>query len=90
MQGKNDILNLLDQGKIKEALNLIDLQIEQNREDDELYYLKGNTYRKICNWKGAIENYMEALTINQESPAREALKMTEEILNFYNKDIYCQ
>lgn len=49
MQGKNDILNLLDQGKIKEALNLIDLQIEQNREDDELYYLKGNTYRKICN-----------------------------------------
>ena len=35
-------------------------------------------------------NYLEALSINPDSPARQALDIANEILDFYNKDMYNQ
>ncbi|MGN1236600.1 MAG: tetratricopeptide repeat protein [Bacteroidaceae bacterium] len=57
---------------------------------DEIHYMIGNAYYKIGNWKEAIQHYLEACEINNNSPAREKLKMTYSILEFYNKDVYGQ
>ncbi|MBP5361327.1 MAG: tetratricopeptide repeat protein [Bacteroidaceae bacterium] len=55
-----------------------------------LHYRLGNAYYQKGDWKEAIQHYMEACELNSESPAREKLKMTYEILDFYNKDVYGQ
>ncbi|EHO72190.1 hypothetical protein HMPREF9140_00751 [Prevotella micans F0438] len=54
----------------------------------EEYFQLGNEYRKKGDWQHALDNYMEAIALNPESPAVEAKKLLEDILNFYNKDAY--
>ena len=52
------------------------------------FYKRGNAYRKIGNWQQALNCYLEAIAIDKNSPAVEAKKMLDDILNFYNKDAY--
>ena len=58
--------------------------------DDELFYLLGNAWRKKGSWQMAMNNYLEAVHLNPESPAQQALEIANEILAFYNKDMYNQ
>ena len=58
--------------------------------DDDLFYLLGNAWRKKGSWQMAINNYLEAIHLNPESPAGQALEIANEILAFYNKDMYNQ
>lgn len=52
------------------------------------YYKQGNEYRRNGNFQQALNCYMEAISLDAGSPAVEAKKMLEDILNFYNKDVY--
>lgn len=52
------------------------------------WYQRGNDYRRRGDWQHALCCYMEAIELDAESPAVEAKKMLEDILNFYNKDAY--
>lgn len=52
------------------------------------YYKLGNEYRRRGDWKHAIDNYLEAIELDPQSPAVEAKQMIDGILNFYCKDIY--
>lgn len=54
----------------------------------EEYYQKGNGFRKQGDWQNAINCYIEAIRLDPESPAVEAKKMLDDILNYYCKDIY--
>lgn len=54
----------------------------------EDFYNKGNAFRKEGNWQQAINCYLEAIAIDGNSPAVEAKKMLDDILNYYNKDAY--
>ena len=54
----------------------------------EDYYRAGNDYRRQGNWQQAINNYMEAIELDPESPAVEAKEMLDNILSYYNKDMY--
>ena len=54
----------------------------------EEYYQLGNEYRQQGNWQEAINHYMEAIELDPASPAVEAKQMLEDILNYYNKDMY--
>ena len=85
------IKGLIQEGKLDLAINQLEQQIQQGTSyDDELYYLLGNAYRKQGNWQMALNNYLEAMERNPESPAVHAYQMTMDILNFYNKDMYNQ
>ncbi len=52
------------------------------------FYLKGNEYRRQGNWQEAINCYLEAIELDPESPAVHAKQMLDDILNYYNKDLY--
>lgn len=52
------------------------------------YYQKGNEYRRQSDWKRALDNYLEAIALDPESPAVQAKEMLEDILNYYHKDAY--
>ena len=49
-----------------------------------------NAYRKLGDWQMALNNYLEAIALNPESPAVQARAMAMDILEFYNKDMYNQ
>lgn len=54
----------------------------------EDYYKLGNEYRRKGDWKHAIDNYLEAIALNPESPAVEAKQMLDDMFAFYCKDMY--
>lgn len=88
---KERITALLQEDKADEAI----VALETFRSgggvmDDSLFYLLGNAWRKKGNWQMAMNNYLEAIHLNPESPAAQALEIAEEILSFYNKDMYNQ
>lgn len=85
------VRTLLEQDKADEAISAL----EEYRSgggpmDDVLFYLLGNAWRKKGNWQMAMNNYLEAVHLNPESPAAQALDIANEILAFYNKDMYNQ
>ncbi|WP_291530747.1 tetratricopeptide repeat protein [Bacteroides sp. UBA939] len=85
------IKELINQGNITEAIRLLDeYPMTDSANPDEVYYLRGNAYRKQGNWQQALNNYRYAIDLNPDSPAREAHRMAMDILNFFNKDMYNQ
>lgn len=54
----------------------------------EDYYKLGNEYRRKGDWKHAIDNYLEAIALDPESPAVEAKQMLDDMFAFYCKDLY--
>ena len=88
---KNRIQALLDSDKADEVIALLDSwQKGGGAMDDTLFYLLGNAWRKKGNWQMAMNNYLEAIHLNPDSPAQQALDIANEILDFYNKDMYNQ
>lgn len=80
---------LLREHKVDEAISLIEaFRADGGRMDDVLFYLLGNAWRKKGNWQMAINNYNEAVRLNPASPAAAALEIANDILGFYNKDLY--
>ena len=63
------------------------LKSEKVASAQELY-LKGNAYRKQGLWHEAINCYIEAANLDPDSPAVEAKRMLDDIMNFYCKDMY--
>ena len=87
----NTIKELIKEGKLDTAIEQLNAYIQSDTtQDDEPYYLLGNAYRKQSNWQMALNNYLEAMERNPESPAANAHQMMMDILNFYNKDMYNQ
>lgn len=52
------------------------------------YYRQGNAYRQKADWQHAIECYLEAISIDPQSPAVQAKQMLDSILSYYCKDMY--
>ena len=78
-------------GNIEAAIYGLNQYIQEKQDcNDEPFYLLGNAYRKRGDWQLALNNYLEAIEKNPESPAVNAKKMLMDILEFYNKDMYNQ
>lgn len=63
------IKQLILDGNIEEAIRLLDEIIAANPQNDEAFYLRGNAWRKKGDMQLAINNYLEAMAINPDSPA---------------------
>jgi cytochrome c-type biogenesis protein CcmH/NrfG len=88
---KERIKAMLQEHKADDVIDLVEkFQADGGPMDDELFYLLGNAWRKKGNWQMAMNNYLEAVHLNPESPAKQALDIAGEILDFYNKDMYNQ
>lgn len=82
------IRQLINDNRTDEAIRLLDEHIEKYPSDDEAYYLRGNAYRKKSDFQQALNNYLTALELNPDSPARQAHNALISIFNFFNKDMY--
>jgi cytochrome c-type biogenesis protein CcmH/NrfG len=92
MEIADSIEEALRQGSpdLEEIIRRLDVLIAEQPQDDRLYYLRGNAYRKRGDWQTALNNYLEAIELNPDSPAVHARQMAMDILNFYNKDMFNQ
>lgn len=81
------IKSLIDNNRTEEAIRLLDRLIADDAGNDQLYFLRGNAYRKHNNWKNALTDYCKAAELNPNSPAVAAYNAAIEILNFRNTDL---
>ena len=86
----DEIKHLIYEGKLDEAIARLTDYLEKHPDLDEAYYLLGNAWRKKGNNRLALNNYLEAIHLNPESPAQKAHDMLMDILDFYYKDMYNQ
>ncbi len=83
------IRTLISEGLDKnEAVGLLDAYIAGNPGDDAALALRGMQHWSLQHRREAINDYLAAIEINPDSPARAALESAREILDYYNKDIY--
>ena len=71
-----------------EAIEVLDNYIAEAPSDEEAYTLRGLKHWALGHHSKAINDYLKAISINPEGKAKHALASANEILNFYNKDIY--
>lgn len=85
---KDSIKLLIEKNELEEALIQLNAALESNMDDDELFFMRGNVYRKQNQWKQSLDDYCSAVEINPSSPAAFAYDAVQQILEFYNKDMY--
>lgn len=83
-----DIKRLTDEGNLHEALSKINDALQLAPDDARLLYLKGNVFMKRGEWGDAITMFCKAESLDPNGPAHEARRMLDDIMNFYNKDMY--
>lgn len=83
-----NIKTLINNNNLSDAIEQLDALIEQDKTNDELFLLRGNAYRKMNNWKNAMSDYCKAIDINPKSDAVQAYQAAQDIMNFFNKDLY--
>ncbi len=69
------------------AIAKITEYITANPGEDEAYLLRGMKHWSANHRAAAINDYLEAIRINPNSRARQALDAANDILNYYNKDL---
>lgn len=79
---------LIDEGRVEEAVGLLEQMKADRPDDDVVCYELGNAYWKMQNRKLCLDNYTEAIRLNPQSPAVEMKRMVMDILQFYNKEMY--
>lgn len=62
--------------------------LPSGRSKGEAFYRQGNDHRRRGDYQAAMNAYMEAIALDADSPAVEALRMLQDIMNFYHKDSY--
>lgn len=62
--------------------------IAQSPDCEELYLERGKYYWQQRDIPHAFADYDAALRLNPHSPARELKAMAQDILAFYNKEMY--
>lgn len=87
MKHLEEIDKMIQGGAINEAIDNLKEMLSSTK-DDQAFYLLGNAYRKKGDFQNALNNYLEAIAINPQSPASEAHQMLMNILEFYHKDLY--
>ncbi len=85
------IKGMIERGDAQSAIGALHAFIDEDSGQSYVpYYLLGNAYRKLGDWQGAINNYLEAEARAPHCPAASARQMLEGILEFRNKDLYNQ
>lgn len=85
------IKSLLVECRAEEAVTLCDSALAQtgvSRERAELFYLRGNAYRQLGNMRMAQNSYLESRELDPDGAGAQAFNVIQEILNFYDKNLY--
>ncbi len=82
------IEELINENRLEEAILLLNNDIEQNKNNDKLYFTRGKIHWRLGNKSQAITDYEHAVAINPQSQARVALENARDVISFFNPDLY--
>ena len=69
-------------------LHALSERLALDSEDEQALIERGRLHWSLGHRSEAINDYLAAQKLNPEGKAKELLKATYEILNFYHKDFY--
>lgn len=81
------ILQAIDSGDTSKAIDLLNNHLVSSPGDDEAWYTLGRLYWKAGQQGAAVTAYRHAVDINPKSPARHALELANDVLDFFNPDL---
>lgn len=82
------INQLIRNGDVAEAISRLSQYVATDGSCAEAFFLLGKAYHKAGDWRQAIYNFNMSAELNPDGPAQEALKQLQDILNFYNTNLY--
>lgn len=85
-----EIDQALAANNLPEAQRLAELAQRNYGTSARLLYLQGKLHMKQSEWGEAIGCFLKAEKLEPDGPARQCRMMLQEILEFYNKDMYNQ
>lgn len=84
--------NYFEMEKIPEDISVkfieLSKRLSANPNDEATLIERGRLHWSLGHRSEAINDYLAAQKLNPEGKAKELLKATYEILNFYHKDLY--
>ena len=86
----NKIQEALQINELEEAQKWLDKGRTQTDQNATLHFLQGKLFMKRSQWSKAISSFLRAEELEPEGPARECRLMLNDIMDFYNKDMYNQ
>lgn len=81
---KNSVANLPPE----EAIARLTAIIDSDPKADEAYTLRGQIQWSLNRRGAAMTDYLAAIRLNPQSRAKTLLAGANQILNFFNKDLY--
>jgi len=84
------IYDALAANNVQEAHRLTGIAISRDGGNATLHYLQGRAFMKESKWGQAISSFKRAEELDPDSPARECRLMLNDIMDFFNKDMYNQ
>jgi len=92
MKTLQEIRDALAQSRSQDAIDAANQVVSTAGNDNATlataYYLRGNAHRQRGEVRLALNSYLEAMELEPDGPAAEAYRMTQQILDFYNHDLY--
>jgi Putative Zn-dependent protease, contains TPR repeats len=86
-KGSGDAEQLLREGKISEAYELLLEIVKKSPDNAQAWYLLGGIYRRQQLWGDAINAYNKAKMIEPDGPADAAIESIYDIIRFVNADL---
>lgn len=74
--------------EINDKIAQLSLKIASAAADADLLYQRGKLYWKLGQKAAAMTDFNAAVALDPASPAAAYLRMANEIMNFYNTDLY--
>lgn len=85
----DDIKKRIEDGSDNgEAITWLTEYLNANPEAEEAYIMRGMQYWSKSQRGKAITDYLSAIRLNPDSQAKTLLASANQILDFYNKDLY--
>lgn len=89
MQTLEEIKDAIRKGlSPEEGLKALTGYVDAHPGDDEALTARGMQHWSMGDRASAINDYLAAIKLNPESKAKMALKATNDILDYYNKDLF--
>lgn len=91
MKNLQEIRVLLENSESEQVVTAVDELLRHSTDKNTIaqaYYIRGNAYRQQGNMRQAMNSYLESMELDPDGPAAQAYRVIQEILNFYNHDLY--
>ncbi len=73
---------------IKRQIEALTAEIIRGNNTPDIYYRRGRLYWRLGERSAAMTDFNEAVALDPASPARSFLLMANDIMDFYNTDLY--